>query len=457
MASSLSAGRVPDAAQTTGAPLRWPGTSFAARTSGLAISVGAASRYNAAWRQAGGRGSANVGDSPEEIARDVAAIGRIDAVPALLRVVCDTAGVRFGAVARVTGQTWTACAVLDRLEFGLVPGSQLQLDTTLCKEVRAVRVPIVIDEASRDPVYAAHHTPRLYGIESYISVPIVLSDGEYFGNLCAIDRLPARLSEPRIVAMFQLFAELIAVQLENDRRHEAQRSELLDARTTADLREQFIAVVGHDLRNPLSVVAMSARVLVANRDAKVSGLGATIQKSVQRMSGLIDDVLDFARGRLGGGFDAEMAPVQDLAQALHEVVEEARHAAPARALNARIAAPASMVANRQRLQQLVSNLLGNALQHGAADVPIEMDARVEGDVFVITVSNGGEPIPAGDLDKVFHPFWRTAGGQPRQGLGLGLFICAQIAKAHGGRIDVRSTRAAGTTFAVRLPVLAGAV
>lgn len=393
-----------------------------------------------------------MGDSPEEIARDVAAIGRIEAVPALLRVICDTAGVRFGAVARVTGQTWTACAVLDRLDFGLVPGSPLALDTTLCKEVRAARVPIVIDQASADPVYAAHHTPRLYGIESYISVPIVMPDGEYFGNLCAIDRVPARLSEPRIVSMFQLFAELIAVQLENDRRHEAQRSELMDARTTADLREQFIAVVGHDLRNPLSVVAMSSRVLVAHADPKVRGLGTTIQRSVQRMSGLIDDVLDFARGRLGGGFDAELAPVHDVGQALEDVVDEARHASPGRALQVRIEAPPTMLANRRRLQQLVCNLLGNAVQHGAPELPMRLDAHVDGDDFVIAVTNGGEPIPPGHLDKVFHPFWRSAGGRVREGLGLGLFICAQIAKAHGGRIDVHSTREAGTSFVVRLPV-----
>jgi GAF domain-containing protein len=119
-------------------------------------------------------------DSEEAIARDVAIIGRIGAVPSMLRVICKNTGLGFAAVARVTDGTWTACAVQDDIQFGLLPGGQLDVHTTLCSEARAMRRPVVIDHASLDPVYREHHTPRIYNIESYISVPIVLSERRLF-------------------------------------------------------------------------------------------------------------------------------------------------------------------------------------------------------------------------------------------------------------------------------------
>src|SRR5258707_15444190 len=115
----------------------------------------------------------------EQIAREIAAVGRISAVPANLRIICAHTGMGFAAVARVTEGNWTACAVQDDIQFGLIPGGQLQVETTLCSESRASREPIVIDHASLDPVYRHHHTPRIYNIESYISVPIVRPDGVY--------------------------------------------------------------------------------------------------------------------------------------------------------------------------------------------------------------------------------------------------------------------------------------
>jgi GAF domain-containing protein len=194
---------------------------------------------------------ATMDDSDEAIARDVATIGRIGAVPSMLRVICKNTGLGFAAVARVTEGTWTACAVQDDIQFGLLPGGQLNVHTTLCSESRAMRRPVVIDHASTDPVYREHHTPRIYNIESYISVPIILPNGDYFGNLCAIDPRPAMISDARTLTMFTLFAELIALQLESENERSATEAALLTERTTAELREQFIAVLGHDLRNPL--------------------------------------------------------------------------------------------------------------------------------------------------------------------------------------------------------------
>ena len=386
------------------------------------------------------------------IAQDIAAIGRMEAVPRLLRVLCETTGMGFAAVARVTDDRWVACAVEDRVAFGLVPGGELPVASTLCSTVRSSDASIFIDHASEDPVYRTHHTPRIYQIESYASVPIKLSTGEYFGNLCAIDPHPHKVRKPSITNMFELFAQLIALQMENDRHRARVETLLVDERAAGELREQFIAVLGHDLRNPLAAVAMGATVLQrkAQDPAAVVTAAHRIERSVKRMSGLIDDVLDFARGRLGSGIGVEFAETAALGQGLEGVTAELREAHPDRHVVSEIAIDGLLRCDPERIQQLLSNLLANALSHGRPDAPVRVHARLDGRDVVIAVHNEGEPIPADRLGKVFEPFWRRTAA--REGLGLGLYICSQIARSHGGVVSARSSAEAGTTFEARLPI-----
>ena len=241
-----------------------------------------------------------MGRASEDIARDIALVGQLEAVPTILEVLCDVTGMGFAAVARVTDGSWTACAVRDHIGFGLLPGGQLDVETTLCKEVRSSGQAVVIAHASLDPVYAAHHTPRIYGIESYVSVPVVLPDGEYFGNLCAIDPKPAPISTPGILAMFVHFAELIARQLQNERRAQVVQAALLDERSKRDLREQLVAMLGQDLRGPIGSMALSSQRLKANANhpSVVLSIASDITGQAQRAGAIIDDVLDLARSRL---------------------------------------------------------------------------------------------------------------------------------------------------------------
>jgi signal transduction histidine kinase len=394
-------------------------------------------------------------DSDEAIARDVAAVAQLSAVPSLLRVVCQTTGMGFAAVARVTDNTWTACAVHDNIAFGLVPGGRLDVHTTLCIESRATRQPVVIDHASQDPVYCGHHTPRLYKIESYISVPIVRQNGDYFGNLCAIDPRPAQVSDLRTVTMFTLFAELISLQLDSEDRQRAADSALVSERATAELREQFIAVLGHDLRNPLAAVAATGDVLELNVSPQLQAMGRRLLSATSRMAKLIDDVLDFTRGRLGAGMGLSLALEKDMTNALRDVVSELRDAHPERRVTDSIALDRAVNCDRGRVQQLLSNLVGNALSHGASNHPVVVEGFVESGVLTLTVANRGDPIAPENLAKVFQPYWRPASSKPGGGLGLGLYICSQIVKAHGGTLQVTSSADAGTKFIARLPVAAG--
>jgi signal transduction histidine kinase len=395
----------------------------------------------------------NLIDSQEAIARDIGAVSRIGAVPSILRMICDETGMGFAAVARVTDATWTACAVQDNVGFGLQPGGQLELTTTLCFESRAARAPIIVDRFSEDATYRGHHTPAIYGLESYISVPIVLPNGEYFGNLCAIDARPAKVSELRVVRMFEVFAQLIAMQLDSEKRQWTTEAQLLSERETANLREQFIAVLGHDLRNPLAAVSATAEILSRRTaDPDLLTMGKRLKTTVARMARLIDDVMDFARGRLGSGLSVTRQPVQNLTHQLRAVVDELHDANPSRQLTCNLVFDAPVNCDPGRLQQLLSNLLGNALTHGAADQPVDVEAKIEDDHLVLSVTNGGAPLASDYLVRVFEPYWRPPTSAPGGGLGLGLYICKQIVNAHGGTLEVISSQDEGTRFTARIPV-----
>ncbi|HZY19222.1 MAG TPA: ATP-binding protein [Ramlibacter sp.] len=146
--------------------------------------------------------------------QDIEAVASIDAVPLILEVLTRTTGMGFAAVARVTDQQWICCAVRDEIAFGLGVGGELQLQTTICNEIRQSGEAVVIDDVAADPHFRTHHTPAMYGFRSYISVPIYRRDGEFFGTLCAIDPAPARLTGQPSVAMFRAFADLIGQQLD---------------------------------------------------------------------------------------------------------------------------------------------------------------------------------------------------------------------------------------------------
>jgi signal transduction histidine kinase len=392
-------------------------------------------------------------DSPEAISADIAAVARVSAVPGILQFICKQTSMGFAAVARVTDETWTACAVHDAIDFGLKPGGQLPLKTTLCFESRAAREPIVIDCFDESPTFRGHHTGVLYKLQSYVSVPIIFSDGRYFGNLCAIDPRPHDVSDVRTVSMFEAYAMLIASQLESEESQVEHERMLTNERRTAELREQFIAVLGHDLRNPLDAVNGIAALLIRQEThPDTVKLGLRLKTVVRRMAGLIDDVMDFARGQMGSGIGVDINPSDNLQVALHNVVSELRDAHPEITIDDRMAWHAVVHCDGIRVQQLLSNLLGNAIKHGSRDTPIVVRGTVEDDFLVLSVTNGGKAIAPDSLGKVFEPYWRPPESVSGGGLGLGLFICKQIADAHGGEIRVTSSSAQGTCFVARLPI-----
>jgi sigma-B regulation protein RsbU (phosphoserine phosphatase) len=245
-----------------------------------------------------------------------------------------------------------------------------------------------------------------------------------------------------------LFTRLTIFNATERRRYErslidAAKSKELGAeaeRETSHLREQFIAVLGHDLRNPIASIN-SGIGLLADRE-RISEKGKAIlnlmQGSVMRASDLIDNVLDFARGRLGGGITLTRNGDVPLTPVLEQVVAELALVSPGRHITAEFAIDEPVDCDRTRIAQLLSNLLGNALTHGATSDPIIVCGESSGDRLMISVANGGEPIDESAMEKLFQPFFRGDHRPNQLGLGLGLHIASEIAKAHSGQLTVKS-------------------
>jgi GAF domain-containing protein len=217
---------------------------------------------------------------------DLEAIAAIPGVQSILEVICRTTGMGFSAIARVSELHWMCCAVKDDIAFGLKPGGELALETTICDEIRASRKLVVIGHVAEDPAFRDHPTPKRYGFQSYIAQPIILPDGDFFGTLCAIDPQPHTLATPTVLGMFKSFADLIAFYLDTHFKLVASEKE------NARLHEQFRGGLGHDMRNTLAAMEAGTRLLQKGLlDARSMLIVTEMQSSAQKLSRQIADAM----------------------------------------------------------------------------------------------------------------------------------------------------------------------
>ena len=275
------------------------------------------------------------------------------------------------------------------------------------------------------------------------------------------DKLPVLVNatERRDAAGEMVSARVAVVRAKDRRSYErdlqgreaAARETLRNEQETSQLREQFIAVLGHDLRNPLASIVGAARLLQrevhSDKGLKVLAL---METSVDRMAGLIDDVMDFARGRLGSGIGLHRA-VCPLEPVLRQVVDELEASQPSRTIACEIDVPEPISFDPGRIGQLVSNLLANALTHGDPRAPVRLGAVTRDQRLEVWVANAGKPIPPKAMERLFQPFFRGEVRASQNGLGLGLHIAAEIAKAHGGVLSATSDETE-TRFTLSIPL-----
>lgn len=360
-------------------------------------------------------------------------------------------------------------------------GSIVRVNATLCNwlerpsdELIGKRLRDLLNVAG-SIFYETHFAPllRMQGFFEEVALDLVMPDGKTLPVLAnAAER---RRSEDHIFTRVTLF------RAPQRRRHER---ELVDSRSSeqearrqlealnaglesrvtdatalqsqaiedAELREQFIAVLGHDLRNPLAGLAGGTNMLTQmHSDPKSVRVLRLMTESIKRMEGLIDNLMDFARGRLGGGIGVERSSGERIEPTLAQVVNEMKAGHPDSNIEAHFELSQSVDVDHARIAQMFSNLLGNAITHGSADRPIVVKATVADGNFLLSVANGGEPIGQAALDRLFLPFYRGEVRPSMQGLGLGLYIASQIAQAHGGRIDVTSNELE-TKFTFLMPI-----
>ncbi len=222
-------------------------------------------------------------------------------------------------------------------------------------------------------------------------------------------------------------------------------------------QDMFLAILGHDLRNPLSTTIMSSMILMRYEGVsdKVTSTAARIYNSSQRMNRLITDLMDYTRSQLGRKLPITPAPA-NLAKICADIIEEQQIANPNRNIMVEMHGAFDGHWDQERIAQVFSNLLGNAVQHGDSTSPIEVALNDAQDLVSITITNQGKPIPASIINHIFEPMVRheeneNADYSKKTSLGLGLYIAREIVLAHQGTLDVTSTEEAGTTFTITLP------
>ena len=257
--------------------------------------------------------------------------------------------------------------------------------------------------------------------------------------------------------------EIVPADLEDlTRFNEAVDQSLAESitRYTQDLdqsKELFLAILGHDLRNPLDAIRMSSSFMLETQELKEPHLTLTsrIASSATRMNNLVGDLLDFTRSRLGGGIPIVRADM-NMGKAVHDVVDEIKAAHPRRTIQVDARGTLDGKWDCARMTQVLTNLIRNALEHGSERSIVAVHVQGDDKEVTIAVHNRGPAIPAEQLNGLFNPMksQEATGSLTSSGsgnLGLGLYIAERIVNAHHGRIDVASSEDLGTTFTIHLP------
>lgn len=222
------------------------------------------------------------------------------------------------------------------------------------------------------------------------------------------------------------------------------------ARSIAQSKERFLAILGHDLRTPIGAILMSAQFMAetGDRSAEELKIVKTIQRSARRMHEMVSALIDFARTRFGDTIPVEPDDM-DIGAMLWDIVSEVGASHPKNKPQLELSGPLRGEWDCERLTQAVTNLISNAVEHGSDDGPIMVAAHGSDHEVIIRVQNDGPPIPPDRLRKIFEA--GTTSDPDRRHLGLGLYIVDRIIAAHAGTIEVESTEGRGTAFTVRLP------
>jgi len=428
----------------------------------------------------------------ETFIKDIEFISRIPIVGNMLDVICSITGMGFTAIARVTEERWITCSVRDDIGFGLKPGDELQIKTTICNEIRQSGKPVIIDHVSEHPHFKTHHTPAMYGFESYISIPIFRKDGRFFGTLCAIDPHPHNVSDPMVTNVFYMFADLISFHLDAVEKLDKTQQALLKERTFNEMLElkikertveiedsyaqlekmnkelqSFAYISSHDLQEPLRKIQTFASIIEQKEIDNLSETGKDyfkrMQQAAERMQILINDLLTYSRASV----DEKQFEITDLRHIIEQVKEDLKEELLHK--NASVVLGKSVEANvitfqfRQLLYNLVSNAIKFSIPGQSPKIFIEGIVGTgasfgnpkllhEIDYCHIRISDNGVGFDQQYAEKIFELFQRLHDKTQYAGTGIGLAIVKKIVENHHGFVSASGKLNEGATFNVYLPV-----
>lgn len=431
----------------------------------------------------------------ENFKQDIINIQNISIVPTLLNVICQTTGMGFAAIARVTEDRWITCSVLDNVEFGLKPGDELEIRTTICHEIRRDKKAVIIDNVSEDDEFRNHHTPAMYGLQSYISVPIMRKDGSFFGTLCAIDSKPNDLKNFKVREMFNLFADLISfhissieeayasknilkekddliekTEVEKKKAEKLKRSaekKLIEKnlsleRMNSEL-EAFNYISSHDLQEPLRKIQLFTDTIEREEVNNLSEKGKTafqkIKTSAFRMQNLINDLLIYSKTK----FDERKFVVKDLNAIAKDVIEDLTDEFENKDVVFDIQDLGKLSVIEFQFRQLLYNLINNSLKFASPDrnLVITVSAKITNGVlerlspltkyYQITIADNGIGFDQSYNEKIFGLF-QALHTKPIKSTGIGLTIVKRIVENHNGFIKAEGTLNEGAKFDIFIPL-----
>ncbi|WP_254412181.1 sensor histidine kinase [Dyadobacter diqingensis] len=407
------------------------------------------------------------------LALDIENIKQIPIVPTMLEVICRATGMGFAAIARVTQDRWIACDVRDEVGFGLVSGGELKIETTICNEIRDMREAVVIDHVDTSDLYRNHHTPKIYGLQSYISFPIIKKNGDFFGTLCAIDPNPAELNNPKIIGMFSLFVELISFHLQSadllERSNVAVKELSRQLTDSMDENRQYRYISDHNLQEPLRKIRMFSNMLVnaadTNDNFKTRDFASKINSSAQRFSMMIKDLSDFS------DLDYQKKSFEKVD--LNKVMADVWVQLSDNLVEKNATFDSDLLPQIQgiplQIEQLFYHLIHNAVKFSKKDKPLHLQIRTKSIPLIhtdhdlaeqpdvkyaeIRLEDNGIGIEKSQLEKIFDIFSQLPHEHVPEGKGVGLAYCRKIVRNHGGTITAQSESDTGTIFSIVLPVI----
>jgi signal transduction histidine kinase len=409
--------------------------------------------------------------SEDSLSKDIQNIKLIPIVPTLLEVVCRTTGMGFAAIARVTQDRWIACSVRDEIFFGLEEGGELSVETTICNEIRDLGQAVVIDHVDENELYVNHHTPKLYGFQSYISMPIILKNGDFFGTLCAIDPKPAQLNNEKIIGMFKLFTDLISFHLQSidvmEKSNHAVAEMNRELVKSLDENRQYQHISSHNLQEPLRKIRMFSGMLVdateENDTDRAKTLALKINTNAQKFSMMIKDLSDFS------GLNSTSFETVDLNKIIADVCTQLSLELKAKDAVVKVSEMPELRAASLQMEQLFYHLIHNAIKFSKKDETLRIEItsktlssaevaqlipEAKGTQFVeIQLEDNGIGIEKSQHENIFDIFSQLPHEKVAKGRGIGLSYCRKIIRNHGGLITASSEAGSGTIFSIILPIL----